>query len=797
MEEWESEIIKKNMDKLVQQTSCNSTLLITLVASSILSNNDVDELSTFGNDKSAQAYKFYNMMITRKRGFEMLVKALHETKQSGAVNILTTGRVNRRMIGLDELSEIAYDENTLVGKGMYGTTVFKGKWSNRDVAVKRVLSFSEIEKNAIANEIDNLKLCDSHENVVRYFGAKEVQNFVVIVLELCEMTLKHWVTKDKSIQINQREILRQITVGLEWLHENDILLLGMKPENVLLKRKPARVKLSGFGLSTRVQRTEELDFVPKHNVVETLGFEAPELEAQANETLEDKPKCTFASDVYSLGCMYYYVLTDGANDFGDLKNIENLEKDLEHSDEEYKAIVQDIIIIKQMISDDPTTRPSCSSLLSQPILKSRSSNENKGGDQNKDLLTEEAPLLRFIQKNNPQNKQASKTHDKLIEAGLIDIVLSDNLNLIKICFENLPKDMEVRGIWNNELKSVLLHVAVNSALNSQGFSNILSEELVQDPLIHECIWNIHQLAIEKFENKCRTLRLLFKLNPRLVDSKDKDGLTPLHHAILRHFDNKNQRHALIDLLINNNADLDAKDYDDVTPLQRSLKYSLIEVVMLLIHNGASPDEQFFKMLIWKNSPLLFHKIIECFSNKVRNKNFPDIDEVGSVLHFAVSKFEVLEKTLEIFKRDGYDFKMKNKLGQNILHVAIEAQRDESFLKTLIMFGADWRAEDNHKWNMIHYSAHSSNMPALKLFISLGCDINAKDVLGDTPLHCMFSSQIEPSTECVIQLIQHGADVNSINYQGLSPAHMTSFVYQTLAHKRVIEILQNYSNKLLP
>ncbi|ODM87886.1 Serine/threonine-protein kinase/endoribonuclease IRE1 [Orchesella cincta] len=102
-----------------------------------------------------------------------------------------------------------------------GTFVFKGQFGNRDVAVKRMHSEVAREK-AIIKEIEILKNCDSHENIVRYFATKVVQNFVLIVLELCDMTLAEWIIT-KPIYITPLEVLRQVTVGLEWLHEHSIV----------------------------------------------------------------------------------------------------------------------------------------------------------------------------------------------------------------------------------------------------------------------------------------------------------------------------------------------------------------------------------------------------------------------------------------------------------------------------------------------------------------------------------------------------------------------------------------------
>ncbi|CAL8116804.1 unnamed protein product [Orchesella dallaii] len=393
MDKREKSIIGSNLDGLVDQTICNNQLLTKLQACNILSADDVEELNILEN-RFKRSRAFYDIIQTRDRGFSELVNALKDTNQTGAVNILLTGKLKRENVGLESLHAIKYDiSSEFLGKGLHGTVVYKGRWTNREVAIKRVNAFNDIEKNCIANEIENLRECDSHENIIRFFAPIEKPNFVYVVLELCDMTLKQWIGNQSSIQIQQREVLRQITLGLEFVHSKNILLLGMKPENVLLTRNPSKVKISGFGLSTRVENLQVGCNVTKHTVVETLGFDAPEFEAPANDEFNSQHICTFASDVYSLGCMYFYVLTSGTNDFGDLKSMENVDTDLKDivTNEIDAQTAKDFLLIQNMISHNPTTRPSCTYLLQQPTVKSSSLNAEPNANSS-------TPLLSFIKK---------------------------------------------------------------------------------------------------------------------------------------------------------------------------------------------------------------------------------------------------------------------------------------------------------------------------------------------------------------------------------------------------------------
>lgn len=73
--------------------------------------------------------------------------------------------------GDSKVGKITFNAAHLLGKGCEGTSVFKGKFENRDVAVKRLLP----ECFTLADrEVALLRESDMHENVVRYFCTENV-----------------------------------------------------------------------------------------------------------------------------------------------------------------------------------------------------------------------------------------------------------------------------------------------------------------------------------------------------------------------------------------------------------------------------------------------------------------------------------------------------------------------------------------------------------------------------------------------------------------------------------------------
>lgn len=300
-------------------------------------------------------------------------------------------RVERNLIISDKI----------LGYGSHGTVVYKGTFENRPVAIKRMLlDFYNIAKH----EVQLLQESDDHPNVVRYFCSQlgTSDKFLYIALELCVCTLDDLVEKAKYKArlvpkgLDLKDALFQLTSGLHHLHSLQIVHRDLKPQNILVneikrshKVEPTnviRLLISDFGLCKKLE-VDQSSFkaTTQNSALGTSGWRAPELllfNSSAEMLLHDislysrtatEKRLTKAIDIFSLGCVFYYILTGGNHPFGERysreANIIKANYDLNFLEKVLPVnYVEAKDLISSMIDKDPKKRPDTSRIISHPFF---------------------------------------------------------------------------------------------------------------------------------------------------------------------------------------------------------------------------------------------------------------------------------------------------------------------------------------------------------------------------------------------------------------------------------------------
>ncbi|XP_027539843.1 serine/threonine-protein kinase/endoribonuclease IRE2 isoform X1 [Neopelma chrysocephalum] len=270
------------------------------------------------------------------------------------------------------VGKVSFNPKDVLGHGAGGTFVFRGQFEGRNVAVKRLLPECV---HLLDREVQLLRESDEHPHVVRYFCTERDRQFHYIAIELCSATLQEYV---ESPSFNRRgldpvSLLRQTMSGLAHLHSLSIVHRDLKPCNILIsapnRHGQIRAVISDFGLCKKLQGGRQ-SFSLHSGIPGTEGWIAPEV-------LQEAPKenPTSAVDIFSAGCVFYYVVSGGQHPFGDsLRRQANIlagSYQLSCLQEEAhdKLVARELIVA--MISPEPQHRPSAPVVLVHPFFWSQ------------------------------------------------------------------------------------------------------------------------------------------------------------------------------------------------------------------------------------------------------------------------------------------------------------------------------------------------------------------------------------------------------------------------------------------
>lgn len=283
------------------------------------------------------------------------------------------------------------------------------------VAVKQISLANKDSKKIkeIQNEIQLLKLLD-HHRIVQYKDDIRTGDYLYIMMEYLESgSLGALTRKFKIDESGISRYIAQVLEGLSILHGEGIIHRDIKGDNVLLT-KDGDVKLADFGVSSKLSR------VQTNEICGTPFWMAPEIISLSG--------ATYASDIWSVGCMVIELLTGKPPYF-----------DLDRTNAFFKIVMdphpplpqgispscQDFLL--QCFQKEPSLRKTANELLKHPWiiqadnlpLSSRPSHHSPGGVH----VVIKKPTKSDVWNTTLSNSWKSDTWDSFGNSGAFETVI--------------------------------------------------------------------------------------------------------------------------------------------------------------------------------------------------------------------------------------------------------------------------------------------------------------------------------------------------------------------------------------
>jgi len=223
-------------------------------------------------------------------------------------------------------------------------------------------------------------------HIVRYQQAwLEDDGILYIQTELCSATLldemsgkvmiadgpSFCASSGQTINVSrQLKVLREVLLALELLHQQGMVHLDIKPENIFVKND--MFKLGDFGLANVFTKNEGKGKAATAATA-TQDIEEGDSRYMSKDLLDFSPKDLTKCDIFSLGATMYEVcsgrpLPTCGQEWQDLRNGKLPSPLLPGTMPSLTAI------IREMMHPDPEKRPSATELLSRQVLGSEDDN---------------------------------------------------------------------------------------------------------------------------------------------------------------------------------------------------------------------------------------------------------------------------------------------------------------------------------------------------------------------------------------------------------------------------------------
>ncbi|MFT4146999.1 MAG: serine/threonine-protein kinase [Mobilitalea sp.] len=268
----------------VLKESCNSNFLLAynLLKEAVMSNSSQETLETSLKNLKKSIYDLKNEMLKTdhiRQQFELIV--LEE---------IGSGSFARVFKVFDP------ESNEIVAcKVLFPRSYFKQRYGND--GDEYILRFKR-EVRLLTKEL-------SHKNIINVMKIQLEGSLFWFTMPMASCSLEKWIKNNQHATLEQRiSIFKEIISGVKYLHEKNKYHRDLAPNNILMyeTNNGMEVKIADFGLVKDPQSISFFTGLSKKGYGQE-NFTDP-------EQLNSLADATHLSDIYSLGALLYYLLSN-------------------------------------------------------------------------------------------------------------------------------------------------------------------------------------------------------------------------------------------------------------------------------------------------------------------------------------------------------------------------------------------------------------------------------------------------------------------------------------------------------
>ena len=242
-----------------------------------------------------------------------------------------------RSIGEGGMANVYLGYDTILDRNV-AIKVLRGDLSNDEKFVRR-FQREALSASSLA-----------HPNIVEMYDVGEDDGTYYIVMEFVDgKTLKQLLKKRGNLTLSEAiDIMSQLTDGMAHAHDSYIIHRDLKPQNIMIK-DDGQIKITDFGIAMALNSTQ---LTQTNSVMGSVHYLPPEQASGKG--------CTIKSDIYSMGIIFYELLSGSLPFRGDNAveiALKHMREPLPSLREENPSIPQSIEnIIRKATAKNPKNR---------------------------------------------------------------------------------------------------------------------------------------------------------------------------------------------------------------------------------------------------------------------------------------------------------------------------------------------------------------------------------------------------------------------------------------------------------